>query len=126
MTWPDQGFAEAVARHNADLDAAVGRARRVAAEAREDNAGLRRQSREVADGLHAKQLKIGELESTPEDLRNAAREFRTERGLPVEEFEESGEFAVANESEPPKRRPVPQSGDDDEDFSQERIMTRRT
>ncbi|PPK69575.1 hypothetical protein V5P93_006780 [Actinokineospora auranticolor] len=42
MTGPNQGFADAVARFRAELDAAVTRARRASAEGRELSAAFRR------------------------------------------------------------------------------------
>lgn len=69
-----EGFPDAVAKFSSDVDDAVSRARRAAAEARDQTA-----------------------------------RFRSE---------------AAGEPEPaPKSRPVPRSGDDDDDFSQEQIMT---
>jgi hypothetical protein len=67
-----QGFGEAVAKFSSEVDAAVSRARRAAAEAREQNTRLR-------------------------------------ASLSAEDEKPAG---------------VPPSGDDDDDFSQEQIMTR--
>jgi hypothetical protein len=69
-----EGFSDAVARFGGEVDDAVSRARRAAAEAREQTARFRREA--------------------------------------------------AGQAEPaPKSPPVPPSGDDDDDFSQEQIMT---
>jgi hypothetical protein len=68
-----QGFGEAVGKFSSEVDAAVSRARRAAAEAREQNTGLR-------------------------------------ASLSADDAEKPAE--------------VPPSGDDDDDFSQEQIMTR--
>src|SRR2546423_15702968 len=83
-----------------EVDEAVTRARRAAAEAREQATKFRAATPDSA-------------EPTAEALRAAAVTFRTAQGLPVDE-----------PAEEPQTPPVPPPGDEDEDFSQEQIMTR--
>ncbi|MBP2322509.1 hypothetical protein JOF56_002894 [Kibdelosporangium banguiense] len=91
-------FSDAVASFNSEVDAAVSRARRAAAEAREQSGRFRESA--PASG-----------EATDPALRAEAVRFRTGQGLPVGD-------------EPVETPPVPQSSDEDEDFSQEQIMHR--
>ncbi|GLZ42116.1 hypothetical protein [Actinokineospora sp. NBRC 105648] len=48
MTGPNQGFAEAVVRFRAELSAAVTRARRASADAREQGTAFRRETERLA------------------------------------------------------------------------------
>lgn len=117
----------------AELDAAVTRARRVAAESRETSARFRRETRQLADRTRAGEVRPrSETDLTAEHLRRAATGFRADHGLPVESLPSGQELLVqpappepvtpsAPRMTPPVRRnPCPD--DDDEDFSQERIM----
>jgi hypothetical protein len=131
------GFADAVGRFSTELDAAVVRARRVAAEARETSAKFRRETRQLAE-----QVQSGEHKATPDaltedGLRRAAAGFRTDNGLPVTALpdgrqllaQQSPELVAAPQPVTPSPirvagsgRRIPPPSDDDEDFSQERIM----
>lgn len=125
-----------MANFSAELDAAVTRARRVAAESREKSAKFREQTRQLADRTRAGEVRPkSETDLTAEHLRRAATGFRADNGLPVESLPSGHELLVqptpeqapapvtpgASRTTPPSRR-NPYPDDDDEDFSQERIM----
>jgi hypothetical protein len=114
-----QGIGDAVAKFTSEVDEAVSRARRAAAEAREQATRLRAENQSSADRVRSGELRLDPDEVTDPELRRSAARFRDEQGLPVEEFPADAELV-----NPPKRRPVAPSADDDEDFSQEQIMTR--
>ncbi|HEY4021594.1 MAG TPA: hypothetical protein VGM75_23095 [Pseudonocardiaceae bacterium] len=121
-----------MAGFGAELDAAVARARRVAAESRETSAKFRRETRQLAAGMRAGAVRpTSETDLTAEHLRRAATGFRTDNGLPVESLPSGSELLVQSKPEPvtpsgsrttPSGRRNPYPDDDDEDFSQERIM----
>ncbi|MFE2754413.1 hypothetical protein ACFXGA_20680 [Actinosynnema sp. NPDC059335] len=137
------GIPEAFARFRADLDAAVTRGRRAAAAAGERNAALRERNRRLADQARAREVRPDRHEPTSPDVRRVATGFRHHRGLPVEELpagaellapEKSREQTDANANSAPPA-PVlgsravagpsgqlPPHNDDDEDFSQARIL----
>lgn len=140
MTDP-RGLADAIRQFSTELDAAVVRARRVAAEARETSAKFRRETRQLAERVKAGGAKTSPDGLTDERLRRAATGFRSDNGLPVEELPAGRELlAPPPASTPPQPsgprlvtapgpfrtarsgRVVAQPGDDDEDFSQEQIM----
>ncbi|HJP78849.1 MAG TPA: hypothetical protein VJ914_31540 [Pseudonocardiaceae bacterium] len=129
MTEPMAGF-------HAELDAAVARARRVAAQSRETSAKFRRETRQLAERTRAGAVRpTSESDLTAEHLRRAATGFRSDNGLPVESLP-AGRDLLSQPTTPPPAPPVTPSGpratpsgrrnpypdDDDEDFSQERIM----
>ena len=121
-----------MASFGAELDAAVARARRVAAESRETSAKFRKETRQLAERTRAGAVRpASETDLTAEHLRRAASGFRADHGLPVEELPAGHELlvqpatppvtpSVARTTPPSRRNPYPD--DDDEDFSQERIM----
>lgn len=131
MTDPMAGF-------HAELDAAVARARRVAAESRETSARFRRETRQLAERTRAGAVRpASESDLTAEHLRRAASGFRADNGLPVDSLPAGSELLTQpSPSQPSTPSPVTPSGarttppgrrnpcpdDDDEDFSQERIM----
>ncbi|HEX3784640.1 MAG TPA: hypothetical protein VHX38_33685 [Pseudonocardiaceae bacterium] len=137
-----QGFnavgSDAMANFSADLDAAVARARRVAAESRETTAKFRRETRQLVERTKAGGVRpTSEADLTAEHLRRAATGFRADHGLPVEALPSGHELLVQSAppvaAEPPPVTPSasritgpgrrnPHPDDDDEDFSQERIM----
>lgn len=129
MTEPD-GFADAVRQFSSELDTAVVRARRVAAEARETSAKFRRETRQLADQVKSGTTKVSRGQLTDDGLRRAATGFRRDNGLPVQELPNGAD--LVRPAEPVttpgplrtagSRRPVAQEGDDDEDFSHQRIM----
>jgi hypothetical protein len=112
-------FGDAVAKFTSDVDEAVSRARRAAAEAREQSSRLRAQNRATAERARSGELRLEPDEVTDAELRRSAVRFRGEQGLPVEEFP-----AVAELTNRPKPPPASHPDDDDEDFSPEQIMTR--
>jgi len=117
---------EALGRFRADVGAAVTRARRAAGEIGERNAKLRERTRDLA-----KQAREPGARATSADVREAATGFRVDRGLPVVQAPDVaaptpveaqtpatlGSVAVAG----PSGR-LPRVSDDDEDFSQSRIL----
>lgn len=129
MTDPMAGF-------RAELDAAVARARRVAAETRETSARFRRETRQLAERTRAGAVRAtSETDLTAEHLRRAATGFRADHGLPVETLPAGAELLTQSPTQPaappvtpsgsritPPGRRNPYPDDDDEDFSQERIM----
>jgi hypothetical protein len=129
-----------MANFGAELDAAVARARRVAAESRETSAKFRRETRQLADRTRAGAVRpASETDLTAEHLRRAATGFRADNGLPVESLPTGTELLRQTTTPPtpgstppsvtasgpritPPGRRNPYPDDDDEDFSQERIM----
>jgi len=113
-------LSDAVGRFDNELDAAVVRARRVAAQARETSAKFRRETRELAESVKAR---TRQDEPTDPSLRRTASGFRTDHGLPVRDLPDPTPPATPGppRSTGPGRR-TPRPSDDDEDFSQEQIM----
>jgi hypothetical protein len=117
MTGQDGGFRAAVARFKAEVEAALTRARRAAADAKEQSTEFRRGNDDIA-----RQTRTGRLRgpsrgqaTSPEARANAAK-FRNANDLPVEDL------AAA---EPVTARPRPaaeQPGREDEDFSQHTVL----
>lgn len=92
--------ADALSRFRAAVDAAVEQGRRAAAEAR------------ACGAVVAPRVSRADGSPTSADLRDAAVEFRRAAGLPVPE-----------PAEPPAGAPAtPAPPDEDDDFSQERIL----
>lgn len=124
---------EVLAWFRAEVGAAVTRARRASGEIGERNAKLRERTRDLA--ASAREREVGPAgQATPADVREAATGFRTDRGLAVEQVPEPvaevvaavpvetervtlGSAAVAGPS-----GQLPRVSDDDEDFSQSRIL----
>lgn len=118
----------------AELDAAVVRARRAAAEARETSAKFRRETRKLADDVATRTASVDPDNLTDERLRRTATGFRTDHGLPVRDLPAGHELlAPPSPTGPVPATPRPQRttgssrrfpppSDDDEDFSQEQIM----
>lgn len=115
------GFGEAFARFDAELDAAVSRARRVSAEARADSARFRAETGRLVQSVHDRTLVARREELTSEELREQATRFRTEQGLPVEQLPSAGELAEAGMLA--EERPVRPHVDEDDDFSQDKILS---
>jgi hypothetical protein len=123
---------EVLSRFRAEVGAAVTRARRASGEIGERNAKLRERTRDLARQARERHAEPG-AQATPADVREAATGFRTDRGLPVEQVPEAELTAPA----PVETQPVatlgsaavagpsgqlPRVSDDDEDFSQSRIL----
>jgi hypothetical protein len=95
-----QGFADAVRTYTGELDAAVVRARRVAADARETSAKFRRETRELAEQVRSGTAKAQPGQLTDDRMRRTATGFRTDNGLPVR---------ALPDVKPETARPVPSS-----------------
>ena len=111
-----------VTQFNAALDAAVVRARRAAAQARETSAKFRRDTRTLAAAVRDGEARPNRDEATDEGLRRTATGFRTDHGLPVEELAPPPVATPGPQRTTGSGRRIPPPSDDDEDFSQERIM----
>lgn len=129
---------DVIARFRAEVNAAVDRGSRAAADAREHSAAFREQTRDLTDNIRK-----GKLTPTREDLtkpaaRTEATDFRTAQRLPVENLPD-GEQLLAPPPPPPSpvqgtqkqtkganawpsRPQNPRHTGDDEDFSQEQIL----
>ncbi len=137
------GIPEAFARFRSDLDAAVTRGRRAAAAAGAKDADRRDRNRELADRARAREVKPEQHVPTSGDVQRVATGFRAHRGLPVEQLPSGEELLTPRESQmrtdanansappvtPLGSRAVagpsgrmPPETDDDEDFSQARIL----
>ncbi|SDN78951.1 hypothetical protein [Lentzea jiangxiensis] len=124
---------EVLARFRSEVSAAVTRSRRASGEIGERNAKLRERTRELAERARGGRSATGAA-VTPADVREAATGFRSGRGLAVEQVPEVAEPAAHApvETEPaaalgssavagPSGQ-LPRASDDDEDFSQSRIL----
>lgn len=138
------GIPEAFARFRSDVDAAVTRGRRAAAAAGERNAALRDRNRQLAEQARARQVRPDRHSATSGDVQRVAEGFRAHRGLPVEQLPTGAELLApageshkrtgANANTAPEapvlgsrpaagpRGQLPANRDDDEDFSQARIL----
>ncbi|KAA2264695.1 hypothetical protein F0L68_06280 [Solihabitans fulvus] len=137
MTGP-QGMTEGFARFRSDLDAAVSRGKRASAEANERTEAFRGRTRELTDQVRARKTKPDPGQLTTDDLRRVATGFRTSKRLPVEQLPTGAELLAPSSPSSPENvakdtlrsgntpgvggRP-PRPDDDDEDFSQERILS---
>ncbi|HEX7302659.1 hypothetical protein [Lentzea sp.] len=124
--------AEALSRFRADVGAAVTRARRAAGDIGERNANLRERTRDLARQARERGAEPG-ARPTPADVRDSSAGFRHDRGLPVERVPDAAELAAPRpvETRPPvlgssavagPSGQLPRVSDDDEDFSQSRIL----
>lgn len=125
---------EVLARFRAEVGAAVTRARRASGEIGQRNAELRERTRDLARQARERRVEPG-AQATPADLREAATGFRGDRGLPVEQVPDAAELTAPQplaETQPvatlgsaavagPSGQ-LPRVSDDDEDFSQSRIL----
>jgi hypothetical protein len=105
------------------VDSAIARARRAATEARETSAKFRHETRQLAEGMKDGTTQAHPDEHTDDRLRRTATGFRTDHGLPVHDLPATPPPATQgpHRTTGSSRRIAPPS-DDDEDFSQERIM----
>jgi len=107
MSAPNEGFAESVARFRSEVSAAVTRARRASAEARDQVAAFRRENDTLAARARDGGLRVGADELTDPGARERAAEWRRERGLPVDEFPPAHRLVAEREPEPePEPEPV--------------------
>jgi hypothetical protein len=124
---------EVLARFRAEVGAAVTRARRASGEIGERNAKLREHTRDLAGQARERRVEPG-AQATSADVCAAAKGFRDDRGLPVEQVPDAAELTapvpveaerVATLGSAAVAGPsgqVPRVSDDDEDFSQSRIL----
>jgi hypothetical protein len=127
---------EALGRFRADVGAAVTRASRAAGEIGERNAKLRERTRDLARQARERRVEPG-AQATASDVREAATGFRNDRGLPVEQVPDAAELTAPSAPAPVETKStntlgssavagpsgqLPRVGDDDEDFSQSRIL----
>ncbi|MFJ8965049.1 hypothetical protein ACIRG5_37245 [Lentzea sp. NPDC102401] len=123
---------EVLARFRAEVGAAVTRARRASGEVGERNAKLRERTRDLAARARERKVEPG-AQATSAEVRESAAGFRADRGLAVEQVPDAAELAAPApvETEPvtlgsaavagPSGQ-LPRVSDDDEDFSQSRIL----
>ena len=127
---------EALSRFRTEVGAAVTRARRAAGAAGERNAKLRERTSDLARQARDRRVDPG-AQATSSDVREAATGFRTDRGLPVEQLPDAAELTAPPAPVPAETPPqvtlgsaavagpsgqLPRMSDDDEDFSQSRIL----
>ncbi|MFD9699156.1 hypothetical protein [Lentzea sp. NPDC059081] len=127
--------AEAMSRFRAEVGAAVTRARRAAGDIGERNAKLRERTRDLARQARERNVEPG-ARVTPADVKDSATGFRHDRGLPVEQVPTATELVAPEAARPVETEPatlgssavagpsgqLPRVSDDDEDFSQSRIL----
>ncbi|NKE61928.1 hypothetical protein FXN61_36275 [Lentzea sp. PSKA42] len=127
---------EVLARFRAEVGAAVTRARRASGEIGERNAKLRERTRDLAAQARERKVEPG-ARVTSADVREAATGFRGDRGLPVEQVPDAAELTAPGTPAPVETEQattlgsaavagpsgqLPRVSDDDEDFSQSRIL----
>ena len=123
---------EVLARFRAEVGAAVTRARRASGEIGERNAKLRERTRDFAAQARERRGEPG-AQATPADVREAATGFRVDRGLAVEQVPDVAEVTASVPVETKRvtlgsaavagpSGQLPRASDDDEDFSQSRIL----
>jgi hypothetical protein len=100
---------------------AITYASRVASAAKERNARHRADNAELIKQFEQRRLAGSGTERTPSTVRDAAKRFRSAGGLVNPRLPDRAESVAPRR---PKAAGPPRSGDDDEDFSQERIMLR--
>ncbi|SDY64796.1 hypothetical protein SAMN05421504_106251 [Amycolatopsis xylanica] len=100
---------------------AITYARRVAGTARAQRERHREENKELIKEFGKRRLAGSATKPTPPAVSEAAQRFRFATGNPVPEFPSANELVPPRPPRPPK---PPRSSDDDEDFSQARIMIR--
>ena len=124
--------AEVLARFRAEVGAAVTRARRASGEVGERNAKLRERTRDLAAQARERKVEPG-AQATSGEVQQAAAGFRADRGLAVEQVPSAAELTAPAPVETERvtlgssavagpSGQLPRVGDDDEDFSQSRIL----
>jgi hypothetical protein len=116
MTGQDGGFRSAVARFKAEVEAALTRARRAAADAKQQSAEFRRGSEDIARQTRTGRLR-GQVSPTSAEARTEAVKFRNANELPVEELPDTDTATTR-----PLRPEVAQPRREDEDFSQHTVL----
>jgi hypothetical protein len=116
MTGQDGGFRAAVARFRADVEGALTRARRAAADAKEQSAEFRRGSDDLARQARTGKLRaVRRGQRTSPEARDDAVKFRNANDLPVEELPDPDAPAAP-------QRPAEQPRREDDDFSQHTVL----
>src|SRR3954469_10897321 len=113
MTGQDGGFRAAVARFRADVEAALTRARRAAADAKQQSAEFRRGSDDLARQARSGRRAARRGQAPDPAARAEAVKFRKANDLPIAELPEL-EAGPEAAPEPPRR--------EDEDFSQHTVL----
>ncbi|HEY7596508.1 MAG TPA: hypothetical protein VH969_25400 [Actinophytocola sp.] len=118
MTGQDGGFRAATARFKAEVEAALTRARRAAAEAREQSADFRRGTDDLADQARTGRLRLRrtQVRPTSAEAKAEAEKFRNANDLPVEDLPDADELTAR-----PAEQVRPQQHED-EDFSQHQVL----
>ncbi|MGC7095918.1 hypothetical protein ACPZ19_14695 [Amycolatopsis lurida] len=111
----------AAARFRATVQNAVTHSERVAGEAKARSDRHRAENAALAQQFRARRLAGSDPTPTSPALRATANGFRVRNALPVENLPSAAELVPIRKRERPKAARV---GDEDEDFSQERIMRR--
>lgn len=123
---------EVLARFRAEVGAAVTRARRASGEVGERNAKLRERTRDLAAQARERKVEPGAL-ATSAEVRETAAGFRADRGLAVEQVPSAADLTASAPVETERvtlgssavagpSGQLPRVSDDDEDFSQSRIL----
>jgi hypothetical protein len=119
MTGQDGGFRAAAARFKSEVEAALTRARRAVAEAKEQSADFRRGNEDLASQARTGRMRVrrSQTQPTSPEAREDAEKFRHANDLPVEKLPDADELTrrPAPAEEPPPQR-------DDEDFSQRQLL----
>jgi hypothetical protein len=120
MTGQDGGFRAAAARFKTEVEAALTRARRAAAEAKAQSADFRRSTDDLANQARTGRLRSrrSQVQPTSAQAREDAEKFRHANDLPVEQLPDADE--LTRRPSPPAEAPPPQR--DDEDFSQRQLL----
>jgi hypothetical protein len=121
MTGQEGGFRAAAARFKSEVEAALTRARRAAAEAKEQSAEFRRGNEDFARRLRTGRLRgmhRDEVQPTDEHARAEAAKFRTANDLTVDELPDADELIARLPGAPAHRPPARE----DEDFSQHTVL----
>lgn len=100
---------------------AVTYARQVARTAKARYERRRSENSDLAKQFGKGRLAGGDAAPTPSAIRDAAKRFRAGAGLPVPALPAAADLVPPRQEPAPRR---PRVGDDDEDFSQSRIMIR--
>jgi hypothetical protein len=119
MTGQEGGFPQAAARFSAEVDHALTRARRAAREAKAQTAEFRRRNEELAGQAKKGKLRgvrAGEVTATTAAARAEAVEFRSAKGLPVDELPDAD--ALIGRLPAPAPDPVAEN----EDYSQHQVL----
>ena len=116
MTGQDGGFRAAAARFKSEVEAALTRARRAAAEAKEQSADFRRGTDDLANQARTGRLRVRRSQTTNPQAREDAEKFRRANGLPVEDLPDAEDLT----RRPEPRAAAPQR--EDEDFSQRQLL----